>query len=90
MTVYHPTLYFLRAGTAVIIRPGVVHNIVAAAGDYEHAVLQVPSTFQYGLQFKVETPYECFGVTKEKVLEVALRGLQRTGQRHLTEPIACV
>lgn len=48
----------LHEGDLAVVGPGVMHSINSIAGEYEHIVSQVPSTFQYGFSFKqiVEPP----------------------------------
>lgn len=52
-----PWIHLLHAGDLAVVQPGLAHCILAAAGDYEHVVVQTPSTFQYGLAFKKDEPF---------------------------------
>ena len=42
----------LKEGDLAVVGPGVLHCINSILGDYEHIVVQVPSAFQYGFDFK--------------------------------------
>ena len=42
----------VKEGEMVVIGPGVSHCISAVSGNYEQVVLQLPSAFHYGLNFK--------------------------------------
>lgn len=52
-----PYLHLLHAGDLAVVPPGLSHCLLAAAGDYEHVVVQTPSTFQYGMKFKQDDPF---------------------------------
>ncbi|MDO8603782.1 MAG: glycogen/starch synthase [Candidatus Omnitrophota bacterium] len=47
-----PRINILRAGGMLIAKDGVPHTILAAKGPYKHLAIQIPSTFQYGFEYK--------------------------------------
>ena len=47
-----PRINILKAGDMLIAKDGIPHTIVAAKGPYKHLAIQIPSTFQYGFEFK--------------------------------------
>jgi len=71
-----PVHHVLEAGDMAIIDPGVAHCVLAAQGDYEHLVFQVPSAFQYGFMFKESMPAEYFGTTDQALLADGLEALR--------------
>ena len=56
-----------------MVPPGLAHCLLAASGDYEHLVVQTPSTVQYGLRFKrdLEFPVDRAQATSRAVQELA-------------------
>ncbi len=64
-----PEIKILKAGDLAVIDAGVEHCINSVMGEYEQIVVQVPSAFQYGFDFKRETQepegYSKEGFTKE-------------------------
>ena len=68
-----PYLHLLHAGDLAVVPPGLAHCLLAASGDYEHLVVQTPSTFQYGLRFKrdLEFPVDRAQATSRAVQELA-------------------
>ncbi len=59
-----PEIKILKEGDLAVIDAGVEHCINSVIGEYEQIVVQVPSAFQYGFDFKCETP-EPEGYSKE-------------------------
>lgn len=47
-----PVIKILNAGDMFIVKDEMPHTIIAAKGPYKHLVIQIPSTFQYGFEFK--------------------------------------
>lgn len=55
-----PHLCILNQGDMVIIRPETIHQVLVAKCPYTHVVLQIPSTFHYGLEFKQQVDVQQF------------------------------
>ena len=69
-----PEIKILKEGDLAVIDAGVEHCVNSVLGEYEQIVVQVPSAFQYGFDFKCETP-EPEGYSKEaftKEAQIAL------------------
>ncbi len=50
-----PETKIIKEGELAVIDPGVEHCVNSVLGEYEHIVVQVPSAFQYGFDFKCIT-----------------------------------
>ncbi len=70
-----PVLHLLQEGDMAVLEPGVMHAVMAVAGDYEQLVFQVPSTFQYGFRFKESLNYQEMGLDYDEILAVAQKEL---------------
>ncbi len=46
------SILIIKEGELAIVDPGVPHCVNSILGEYEHIVVQVPSAFQYGFEFK--------------------------------------
>ena len=51
-----PEVKILKEGELAVIDGGVEHCVNSVFGEYEQIVVQVPSVFQYGFDFKQEVP----------------------------------
>ncbi|MBO5948300.1 hypothetical protein J6Q66_05635, partial [bacterium] len=51
-----PEVKILKEGELAVIDGGVEHCVSSVLGEYEQIVVQVPSVFQYGFDFKQEVP----------------------------------
>ena len=81
-----PEVKILKAGDFAVIDAGVEHCVNSVLGEYEHIVVQVPSAFQYGFDFKCITP-EPEGYNKENITKEAATALQQTRKKSFFETI---
>ena len=77
-----PEVKILKEGDLAVIDAGVEHCINSVLGEYEQIVVQVPSAFQYGFDFKRETP-EPDGYSKEAFTKEAQFALRESRKMNL-------
>lgn len=71
-----PKPIILKEGEGIVIQPGVKHCMSAAKGKYEHLCCQIPSTFQYGFDFKIPQSFPD-GYSEQKASEDAVEKLEK-------------
>jgi hypothetical protein len=76
-------VHLLGPGDIAVVEAGVDHMAVAAAGEYQHAVFQVPSTFQYGLRFKQTRNADEIDIDIEQATKAALLALAKGARGEL-------
>ncbi len=74
-----PETKIIKEGELAVIDPGVEHCVNSVIGEYEHIVVQVPSAFQYGFDFKCITQ-EPEGFDKEAFTREAKYALEESRQ----------
>ena len=72
-----PETKIIKEGDLAVIDPGVEHCVNSVIGEYEHIVVQVPSAFQYGFDFKCITK-EPEGFDKEAFTREAKFALEES------------
>lgn len=74
-----PKVKILKEGDLAVIDPGVEHCVNSVLGEYEHIVVQVPSAFQYGFDFKCITK-EPDGFNAEEITQNAKKALANSNE----------
>ncbi|MBE7705262.1 MAG: cupin domain-containing protein [Cyanobacteria bacterium SIG29] len=77
-----PEIKILKEGDLAVIDAGVEHCVNSVLGEYEHIVVQVPSAFQYGFDFKCITP-EPEGYNKEEFTKTSKFALEESRELKL-------
>ncbi|MCM8792430.1 MAG: M28 family peptidase [Candidatus Omnitrophica bacterium] len=72
-----PYLYVLNPGDMLAVPPGVIHEILVSGLPYKHLVVQIPSTFHYGVLFKETLSFSRFSLDREALIKRAIDILKR-------------
>lgn len=83
-----PEIVILEEGDLAVMGPGVKHCVNSVMGEYEQIVAQVPSSFQYGLEFKKLEPFP-EGFDKKQLDIEAKEKLEQYKKEHPCENKKC-